>query len=41
MGKKSSDVQYLEYAEEKGLGTANLDDIDIIGEKIEQVSKIF
>ncbi|MGQ4874429.1 MAG: DUF362 domain-containing protein [Promethearchaeia archaeon] len=41
MGKSKDSVKYLIYAEKKGLGTANLDDIEIIGEKIKDIAKNF
>jgi uncharacterized protein (DUF362 family) len=34
-------VQYLKYGEQKGLGTANLDNIEIIGKSIEDVYRKF
>ena len=37
IGYNPDKVKYLKYAEEKGLGTANLDNIEIIGESIEDV----
>jgi uncharacterized protein (DUF362 family) len=30
-------VKYLKYGEQKGLGTANLDEIEIIGNSIDEV----
>jgi uncharacterized protein (DUF362 family) len=37
MGRTLSSVKYLEYAQEKGLGNAKLDEIEIIGETFESV----
>jgi len=37
IGYNPDKVKYLEFAEEKGLGTANLDNIEIIGESIGDV----
>lgn len=37
IGYNPDKVKYLKYAEEKGLGTANLDNIEIIGESIDDV----
>ena len=34
-------IGYLSYAEKKGLGTADLNDIEIIGSKIEEVAAKF
>ncbi len=37
IGYNPDKVKYLKYAEEKGLGTANLENIEIIGESIDDV----
>ena len=41
MGIDPSRVKYLKLAEEKGLGTANLDNIEVIGERIGEVRRNF
>lgn len=41
MGVRSSDVKHLVFAEKKGLGTCNLDQITVLGEPIENVRKRF
>jgi len=41
IGKGLDKVKYLRFAEKKGLGTANLDDIKIIGRSIEDVFYAF
>lgn len=41
MGIDPSKVGYLKLAEEKGLGTANLREIEVVGEKIENVKRKF
>ncbi len=41
MGRGPSVVKYLGYGENKGLGTANLEEIEIIGESIENVKSYF
>ena len=37
IGRGLDKTKYLRYAEEKGLGTANLDEIEIVGASIEEV----
>ena len=34
-------VKHLRYAEKKGLGTSDLDQIEVVGESIEKVRKKF
>lgn len=41
MGIDPRRVKYLRLAEERGLGTANLDEIEVLGERIEDVMKKF
>lgn len=41
MGIDPSKVKYLRLAEERGLGAANLKEIDVLGEKIEEVERKF
>jgi len=41
MGIPSADVKHLVLAEEKGLGTCNLEEITVLGEPIENVKKKF
>lgn len=41
MGFEPMDISYLYYAHEQGLGTAALDDIEIVGEPIENVVEKF
>jgi len=41
MGINPERVKYLELAEERGLGTASLDEIEVLGERIEDVKKKF
>ena len=41
MGIDSKSISHLEMADELGLGTSDLDKIDIIGENIESVKKVF
>ncbi|HDN01683.1 MAG TPA: DUF362 domain-containing protein [Candidatus Bathyarchaeota archaeon] len=41
MGINPKRVKYLELAEERGLGTASLDEIEVLGERIEDVKKKF
>lgn len=41
MGINPERVRYLKLAEKRGLGTANLSDIEVIGEKIENVKRRF
>lgn len=41
MGYSPKKAKYLKYAEKKGLGTANMDQIEIIGSKIEDVYRKF
>ena len=41
MGIDPRRVKYLRLAEERGLGTANLDEIEVLGERIEHVKKNF
>ena len=41
MGKEPDVVKYLGFAEKKGLGTAHLDEIEIIGEPIDVVKRNF
>ena len=37
IGYSVDKVKYLKFGEQKGLGTANLDEIEIIGKSIEEV----
>jgi uncharacterized protein (DUF362 family) len=41
MGVSPETVKHLRYAEEKGLGTLDLDQIEVVGESIEAVKKRF
>ena len=41
MGIDPSDVKHLMLAKEKGLGIADLDEIKIVGESIEEVASEF
>ncbi len=41
MGIQPTDVKHLVLAEEKGLGTCNLDQIEIVGEPLEKVKRKF
>lgn len=41
MGYDHRKIDYIRYAAEQGLGTMNLDEIKIVGEKIEDVKKTF
>jgi len=41
MGINPRDVKYLGLAEERGLGISDLDEIEILGEKIEEVQRKF
>ncbi|MEM1581973.1 MAG: DUF362 domain-containing protein [Candidatus Bathyarchaeia archaeon] len=41
MGIDPSKVRYLKLAEDKGLGTTNLGEIEVVGEKIENVKRKF
>jgi len=41
MGIKPTDVKHLVFAEKKGLGTCNLEEITILGEPIEKVERKF
>ncbi len=41
MGIQPSDVKHLVLAEEKGIGTCNLEEIEVIGEPIEKVRRQF
>jgi len=41
IGYTPKEARYLKYGEQKGLGTANLDNIEVIGAKIEDVCKTF
>jgi len=41
MGFEPMDISYLNYANQLGLGTASLDDIEVIGESIEDVAGKF
>ncbi|MFX1302695.1 MAG: DUF362 domain-containing protein [Promethearchaeota archaeon] len=41
MGYGMDKVKYLKYGEQKGLGTANLDNIEIIGKTIDEVHHKF
>ncbi len=41
MGIRPQDVKYLQLAEERGLGTANLDEIEVVGEQMETIRKRF
>jgi len=41
MGVKPTDVKHLVFAEKKGLGTCNLEEITILGEPIEKVERKF
>ena len=41
MGIDPSKIKYLRLAEERGLGVANLKEIDVLGEKIEEVERKF
>ena len=41
MGVSPHKVKYLQLAEEKSLGVSNLEEIEVLGEKIEEVTKKF
>ncbi|MFQ6075457.1 MAG: DUF362 domain-containing protein [Candidatus Bathyarchaeia archaeon] len=41
MGIRPQDVRYLRLAEERGLGTSRLDQVDVVGERIEEVCRRF
>lgn len=41
MGIDPNRVKYLQLAEERGLGTSNIDEIEIVGESIENVKRKF
>jgi len=41
MGISPHKVKYLRLAEERGLGVSNLEEIEVFGEKIEEVMKRF
>ena len=41
MGFEPMDISYLYYAHEEGLGTAALDDIEIVGDSVEDVASEF
>jgi uncharacterized protein (DUF362 family) len=41
MGFEPTEISYLHYAQEEGLGTATLDDIEIVGDSIEEVASEF
>lgn len=41
MGIPPADVRHLQFAEEKGLGTRNLEEVTILGEPLEKVKRAF
>jgi uncharacterized protein (DUF362 family) len=41
MGIPVEEVKHLQYAEEKGLGTCRLDQIEIVGEPLDKVKRRF
>ena len=41
MGRSPDKVKYLNYAEQKGLGTVDLEKIEIVGKSIEEVYRRF
>jgi len=41
MGINPSDVEYLQIAEEEGLGVANIEDIRVLGEDVEAARREF